>query len=101
VGSLKRMWVADTVRGLGIGRRMLEALEQEARVLGVTTLRLETNRTLEEAIRLYRTAGYAEVAAFNDDPYANYWFEKTLEPPPAPDTGHRAPRARVRPRRVR
>ncbi|HET9040584.1 MAG TPA: helix-turn-helix domain-containing GNAT family N-acetyltransferase [Gemmatimonadales bacterium] len=78
VGSLKRMWVADTVRGLGIGRRMLEALEDQARELGLTTLRLETNRTLEEAVRLYRSAGYREVAPFNTDPYAHHWFEKHL-----------------------
>jgi DNA-binding MarR family transcriptional regulator/ribosomal protein S18 acetylase RimI-like enzyme len=78
VGSLKRMWVADTVRGLGVGRRMLEALETEARTLGLTTLRLETNRALQEAIRLYRGAGYREVAPFNADPYAHHWFEKTL-----------------------
>jgi DNA-binding MarR family transcriptional regulator/GNAT superfamily N-acetyltransferase len=78
VASLKRMWVADAVRGLGIGRRMLEALEAQARELGLTTLRLETNRTLQEAIRLYRSAGFREVAAFNDDPYAHHWFEKRL-----------------------
>ncbi len=81
VGSLKRMWVADTVRGLGIGRRMLEALEAQARELGLTILRLETNRALQEAIRLYRSAGFREVAAFNDDPYAHHWFEKTLGAP--------------------
>ena len=78
VGSLKRMWVAEAVRGLGIGRRMLEALEAQARELGLTTLRLETNRTLPEAIRLYRSAGFREVAAFNADPYAHHWFEKRL-----------------------
>jgi DNA-binding MarR family transcriptional regulator/N-acetylglutamate synthase-like GNAT family acetyltransferase len=78
VGSLKRMWVADTVRGLGIGRRMLAALETQARELGLTTLRLETNQTLHEAIRLYRSAGFREVAAFNADPYAHHWFEKRL-----------------------
>jgi predicted N-acetyltransferase YhbS len=78
VGSLKRMWVADAVRGLGIGRRMLEALEAQARALGLTTLRLETNHALEEAIRLYRSAGFREVAAFNSDPYAHHWFEKRL-----------------------
>jgi ribosomal protein S18 acetylase RimI-like enzyme len=72
------MWVADTVRGLGIGRRMLEALEGQARELGLTTLRLETNRTLEEAVRLYRSAGYREVDPFNADPYAHHWFEKRL-----------------------
>lgn len=78
VGSLKRMWVAGSVRGLGFGRRMLQALEAQARELGLTTLRLETNRALTEAIRLYRSSGYVEVPAFNDDPYANHWFEKTL-----------------------
>jgi DNA-binding MarR family transcriptional regulator/GNAT superfamily N-acetyltransferase len=78
VGSLKRMWVADTVRGLGIGRRVLEALEAQARALGLTTLRLETNQTLQEAIRLYRNAGFREVAPFNSDPYAHRWFEKSL-----------------------
>jgi hypothetical protein len=44
--------------------------------LGLNTLRLETNRALAEAIRLYRTAGYHEVSRFNDDPYAHHWFEK-------------------------
>ena len=88
VGSLKRMWVADSARGLGIGRRMLAALEEQAHALGVTTLRLETNRALAEAIRLYRSAGYHEVPAFNADPYAHHWFEKTLR------------RSRARPRRA-
>jgi DNA-binding MarR family transcriptional regulator/GNAT superfamily N-acetyltransferase len=78
VGSLKRMWVASSVRGLGFGRRMLSALESQARELGVTTVRLETNRALAEAIHLYRSSGYAEVAPFNADPYADHWFEKRL-----------------------
>jgi len=78
VGSLKRMWVAEAGRGLGIGRRMLEALEVESRALGLTTLRLETNQTLREAIQLYLSAGFREVAAFNSDPYAHHWFEKRL-----------------------
>ena len=76
--SLKRMWVAGSMRGLGFGRRMLGALEDQARELGFTTLRLETNRALTEAISLYRNSGYAEVAAFNADPYANHWFEKHI-----------------------
>jgi DNA-binding MarR family transcriptional regulator/N-acetylglutamate synthase-like GNAT family acetyltransferase len=78
VGSLKRMWVAETVRGLGIGRRMLEALESQARELGMTSLQLETNHTLQEAIGLYRSAGFREVARFSSDPYAHHWFEKRL-----------------------
>jgi len=78
VGSIKRMWVAGSVRGLGLGRRILVALESRARDLGLTTLRLETNRALVEAIRLYLSSGYAEVAPFNTDPYADHWFEKHL-----------------------
>jgi DNA-binding MarR family transcriptional regulator/GNAT superfamily N-acetyltransferase len=78
VGYLKRMWVADGVRGLGIGRRMLEALEAESRALGHTILRLETNRALQEALQLYRSAGFIEVSPFNTDPYGHHWMEKTL-----------------------
>jgi len=76
--ELKRMWVAPRVRGLGVGRRLLHELERHAREAGVTVLRLETNRTLTEAIELYRRAGYEEVAAFNAEPYAHHWFEKRL-----------------------
>ncbi|HLB82393.1 MAG TPA: helix-turn-helix domain-containing GNAT family N-acetyltransferase [Gemmatimonadales bacterium] len=78
VGSIKRMWVAGSVRRLGFGRRILVALESQAHELGLTTLRLETNRALLEAIRLYRNSGYVEVAPFNTDPYADHWFEKHL-----------------------
>lgn len=76
--ELKRMWVAPEVRGLGLGRRLLHELERHARDAGVEVLRLETNRTLTEAIELYRRSGYREVAAFNDEPYAHHWFEKRL-----------------------
>jgi DNA-binding MarR family transcriptional regulator/GNAT superfamily N-acetyltransferase len=76
--EIKRMWVAPGARGLGLGRRLLEALEQHAREAGVTVLHLETNRTLVEAIQMYRACGYREVAAFSDEPYAHHWFEKRL-----------------------
>src|SRR6266700_759616 len=76
IGEIKRMWVAPRARGLGLGRRLLLALEHEARKAEITVLHLETNRTLIEAIELYRHAGYQEVEAFNDEPYAHHWFEK-------------------------
>jgi ribosomal protein S18 acetylase RimI-like enzyme len=75
------MWVASTVRGLGLGRRLLAELESAAEANGAGTVRLETNRALGEAIALYRSAGYTEVDAFNDEPYAHHWFEKRLSPP--------------------
>ncbi len=76
--EIKRMWVAPSVRGLGLGRRLLAELEARAAAHGVRVLRLETNRALGEAIGLYLAAGYREVAAFNDEPYAHHWFEKAL-----------------------
>ncbi len=76
--EIKRMWVAPAVRGLGLGRRLLTELEAQAAANQVSVLRLETNRTLDEAIGLYRSAGYREVPAFNDEPYAHHWFEKRL-----------------------
>ena len=77
--EIKRMWVAESVRGLGLGRRLLARLETEAIRSGATTARLETNGALTEAIGLYRAAGYREVSAFNDEPFAHHWFEKTLQ----------------------
>jgi hypothetical protein len=43
-----------------------------------TAARLETNRGLAEALTLYRSAGYVEVPAFNDEHYAHHWLEKDL-----------------------
>ena len=76
--DIKRMWVAESARGLGIGRRILSELEDCAADHGVRAVRLETNRTLAEAISLYRSSGYVEVAPFNDEPYAHHWFEKQI-----------------------
>ena len=72
------MWVAREARGLGLGRRLLRELERHAKEAGAQVVRLETNRTLTEAIQLYRNSGYREVPAFNDEPYAHHWFEKRL-----------------------
>ena len=75
---LKRMWVSREARGLGVGRRLLAELEEHARSTGARVIQLETNRTLTEAIALYRASGYVEVPAFNAEPYAHHWFEKRL-----------------------
>jgi DNA-binding MarR family transcriptional regulator/GNAT superfamily N-acetyltransferase len=76
--EIKRMWVSPGARGLGLGRRLLAELEALAAASGATRTRLETNRALVEAIGLYRSAGYREVPAFNDEPFADHWFEKRL-----------------------
>jgi DNA-binding MarR family transcriptional regulator/GNAT superfamily N-acetyltransferase len=78
VSDIKRMWVSESVRGLGIGRRMLAALEARAAADGARLVRLDTNHNLVEAIAMYRAAGYVQVARFNDEPFADHWFEKRL-----------------------
>jgi DNA-binding MarR family transcriptional regulator/ribosomal protein S18 acetylase RimI-like enzyme len=77
-GEIKRMWVATSSRGLGIGRHILHRLEELARERRLPLLRLETNKTLTEAQSLYKSSGYREVRPFNDEPYAHHWFEKAL-----------------------
>lgn len=78
-GEMKRLWIDPMTRGLGLGRKLLTALEGVARDMGLARVRLDSNRALTEAIALYRKCGYAEVARFNDDPYAQMWFEKRLD----------------------
>ncbi|MFG2512449.1 GNAT family N-acetyltransferase [Streptomyces sp. NPDC048584] len=78
--EIKRLWVSPRVRGLGLARRLLAELEDRAARHGSDRVRLDTNEALEAATRLYRDSGYAEVPAFNDEPYAHHWFEKRLTP---------------------
>lgn len=76
--EIKRMWVSPLARGLGVAGRMLRKLETVAGELGATRIVLDTNRALKEAQSLYKRDGYAEIAPYNDNPYANHWFEKRL-----------------------
>src|SRR5215207_453743 len=76
--EIKRMWIAPAARGLGLGRRLLEELEACALAGGAHVARIETSAVLTEALALYRSAGWVEVAAFNAEPFADHWFEKTL-----------------------
>lgn len=78
VGEIRRMWVDRPHRGLGIGARLLAALEERARSVGHHTVVLDTNRSLEEAKAMYRANGYVEIPRYNDNPYADHWFEKRL-----------------------
>lgn len=82
--EIKRMWIAPRARGFGLARRFLTELEERAARHGRDVLRLDTNRALTAAIALYRSHGYREVPAFNDEPYAHHWFEKRLDQRPAP-----------------
>lgn len=77
-GEIKRMWVAPEARGLGVAQRLLDGLEGHAQALALSRVRLDTNRTLVEARALYARNGYQGIPAYNDNPYADHWFEKRL-----------------------
>ncbi|MEM9477672.1 MAG: bifunctional helix-turn-helix transcriptional regulator/GNAT family N-acetyltransferase [Pseudomonadota bacterium] len=78
LAEIKRMWIAPAARGLGLAHRLMDTAVGAARVLGIKTLRLDTNSTLVEAIGLYRKLGWKEIERFNDDPYPDLFFEKAL-----------------------
>jgi DNA-binding MarR family transcriptional regulator len=76
--EIKRMWVHPEWRGAGLGSRLLRHLEELAARLGHDVVRLDTNGTLTEAIAMYERAGYGRIERYNDNPYAEAWFEKRL-----------------------
>lgn len=78
VGEVKRMYVAPPGRGLGLGRALLAAAHEAIRASGRGTSRLDTRGELTEAIGLYRASGYREISRYNDNPYAQQWFEADL-----------------------
>jgi len=77
-GEIKRVWTAQSARGQGVARRIMQALETLAQTSSMTTIRLDTNKSLTEAQAMYRRSGYTEIARYNDNPYAHHWFEKKL-----------------------
>lgn len=79
VAELKRMFVRPYVRGAGVGARLLAAAESAARGLGASVVRLDTRLDLVEARSLYVRAGYAEVPAFTDGPYAEVWYARQID----------------------
>lgn len=80
--EIKRLYVAPAARGRGLGHRLLRALETIARERGYEAVRLDTGNTQPVALRLFTSAGYREIADYNGNPFASYWFEKVLASPP-------------------
>ncbi|MGP4084677.1 GNAT family N-acetyltransferase [Streptomyces sp. KR55] len=78
VGEIKHVWVHPDARRLGLARRILEALEQEALRRAWRVVRLDTHAVLTEAQTMYRACGYTEIPAYGEHVYASHWFEKRL-----------------------
>jgi GNAT superfamily N-acetyltransferase len=64
--ELKRMYVSPAMRGKGLGRRLVAALEAEARALGVRRLVLETGIRQAAALALYRGTGFRPIPLFGE-----------------------------------
>jgi putative acetyltransferase len=66
LAEIKRMYVAPTARGRGVGRLILKALEDEASRLGAQRLLLETGPRQPEAITLYERAGFRHIPLYGE-----------------------------------
>ncbi|MET8409261.1 helix-turn-helix domain-containing GNAT family N-acetyltransferase [Streptomyces sp. NPDC005195] len=78
VGEIRHVWVRPEARRLGLARRILVGLEQEAAGRGCAVVRLDTHEVLTEAQSMYRACGYEEIPRYDDNVYAAHWFEKRL-----------------------
>ncbi|MDP9385013.1 MAG: GNAT family N-acetyltransferase [Actinomycetota bacterium] len=77
-GEIKRMYVAPAARSRGHARVLLAGLEAAARDLGYTRVRLDTGPEQPHARALYESEGYADIADYNGNRRAAFWFEKAL-----------------------
>ena len=78
VAEIKRMYVVPAARRQGLGRRLLEALEDKARELGYARIRLDTGDRQPHAQALYQRSGYHSIEDYNANAQASFWGEKIL-----------------------
>ena len=78
IAEVKSMYVAPAHRGTGLGRHILARLDEIAVGHGCRAVRLDTSDYLTPAVGLYLSAGYHEVPAYNENPKADLWFERSL-----------------------
>jgi GNAT superfamily N-acetyltransferase len=78
VAEVRRIFLDEGARGRGVGRALLARLEDEARAIGYACVRLTTGADQPEALGLFRSHGYEEIAPFTDGAFTSYWMEKSL-----------------------
>jgi ribosomal protein S18 acetylase RimI-like enzyme len=75
VCEIKRLYVRDEFRGLGLGNLLIEKLIEEARLIGYEKMRLDTlPDKMAKAVKLYKSYGFAEISPYYDNPYNETLF---------------------------
>lgn len=76
--EVKHLYLRPQTRGRGLGRLLLEGLEERARALGAADIVLDTHHSLAAAGGLYASSGFVEIERFNDNPNATVWLRKVV-----------------------
>jgi GNAT superfamily N-acetyltransferase len=76
--EIRRLFIDESARGHGLGRRLLAELESHARRLGYKRVRLTTGDSQAESLRLFQTANYQEIPPFTGGVFTRHWMEKSL-----------------------
>jgi pimeloyl-ACP methyl ester carboxylesterase/GNAT superfamily N-acetyltransferase len=77
-GEVKRIYVVPEGRGTGVARALLARIDEVAKTLGYTRLRMDTGARQPASVALFRSCGYEPIDDYNGNPVAAYWFEKRL-----------------------
>lgn len=78
IAEVKRVWVGSDARGNGVASALMEWLETRAAEEGFGAIRLDTNGSLKEAQAMYAKLGYRQIDRYNDNPYAEHFYEKRV-----------------------